>query len=190
MVYSTFSKESPLQRSLAVFCASSLGTDNRYAEAARSLITKLAGGSEPWDIVYGGASVGLMGVVADAALAQSRKVVGVLPACLTNKELEHKSITELHLVDSMHQRKALIAERSNAFLALPGGFGTFEEIFEMITWNQLNIHQKKCVFYNFDGFYDGMISQIKRAQSEGFLRNGFEWVSFCSNEHEVLNCLK
>lgn len=177
-----------MNKSLGVFCASSLGASGEYERESRNLISLLT--QQPgWDVVYGGAKVGLMGVVADAALRNGASVTGVLPTCLRGRELEHEGLTELIFVETMHQRKALIAERSTAFLALPGGFGTYDEIFEMITWNQLRIHNKRCVFFNFDGFYDGIKTQTQHARTQGFLRGGIESVYFCDTAQDVIKTL-
>jgi uncharacterized protein (TIGR00730 family) len=121
-------------------------------------------------LVYGGASIGLMGALADAALAAGAPVVGVLPAVLRGREIAHPGLTELHFVGSMHERKALMAERSDAFLALPGGYGTLDEFLEILTWAQLGIHAKPCVLINMRGFYDGLLTFLDHAVEEGFLQ--------------------
>lgn len=121
--------------------------------------------------VYGGGRVGLMGLMADASLAAGGQVIGVIPHSLAEKEVAHQGLTELHVVESMHDRKALMAELSTGFIALPGGFGTFEEFCEVITWTQLEIHAKRCVLLNVDGYYDPLIAMFDRAVDEGFVSN-------------------
>lgn len=121
-------------------------------------------------LVYGGAKVGLMGVVADAALAAGGEVVGVLPVSLQEKELAHEGLTELHVVSSMHERKAMMADLSDGFIALPGGAGTLEEIFEIWTWGQLGYHRKPCGFLNAAGYYDGLLSFLDLQRDEEFVR--------------------
>ena len=121
-------------------------------------------------LVYGGASVGLMGALADAALAAGVPVVGVLPSVLESREIAHRGLTELHYVSTMHERKALMAERATAFLALPGGYGTLDEFLEILTWAQLGIHSKPCVLVNLLGFYDGLLAFLDHAVEAGFLK--------------------
>ena len=156
------------QRWVGVFCASSDGARPEYLAAARALGTEL--GVRGMGLVYGGASVGLMGALADAALAAGAPVVGVLPAVLKDREIAHRGLTELHFVDTMHERKALMAARADAFLALPGGYGTLDEFLEILTWAQLGLHSKPCVLINVLGFYDGLLSFLDHAAAEGFLQ--------------------
>jgi len=120
-------------------------------------------------LVYGGGNVGLMGALADAALAAGGEVIGVIPRVLVNREIDHRGLTQLHVVDSMHQRKALMAELADAFLALPGGIGTFEELCEALAWSKLGIHAKPCGALNAEGYYDPLLAMMDRAVSEGFL---------------------
>ncbi len=148
-------------RALAVFCGSSHGANPAFATTARQFGEQLA--REQITLVYGGGNVGLMGVIADATLAAGGKVVGVIPHGLAVKELAHAGLTELHIVDSMHQRKALMADRSDAFVAMPGGLGTFEEILEITTWAQLGIHRKPCGLLNVAGYYDKLIAFLDHA---------------------------
>jgi uncharacterized protein (TIGR00730 family) len=122
------------------------------------------------EIVYGGGNVGLMGVVAEAALTAGGRVVGIIPQGLVARELAHPGLTALHVVNSMHERKALMAELSDGFIALPGGFGTLEEFCEVVTWTQLGIHQKPCGLLNVDGYYDGLLAFLAHALREDFLR--------------------
>lgn len=153
---------------LCVFCGSSLGVNSAYAEAATTLGTLLA--ARGIGLVYGGGNVGLMGVIADAALAGGGEVIGVIPRALADREIAHTGCTELRVVDSMHTRKAMMAELSDAFLAMPGGVGTFEELFEAITWTQLGLHRKPCGLLNVAGFYTPLAFFIDQAVSEGFIK--------------------
>lgn len=123
-----------------------------------------------YGLVYGGASIGLMGAVADGALAAGGTVVGVIPEVIEEFEIGHKGLTETHVVRTMHERKALMAERADAFVALPGGFGTMDEFMEVVTWAQLLIHAKPCVLVNVHGYYDGLLSYLKTAVDQGFIR--------------------
>lgn len=155
-------------KTVCVYCGSNVGVRDEYAEAARQLARHLAAAGV--GIVYGGASKGLMGILADAMLEAGGEVVGVIPEALQAREIAHRSLTELHIVNSMHERKALMAELSNAFVALPGGFGTLEEIVEMLTWAQLQIHEKPCALLNVAGYFDGLLAYLDHAVAEGFLR--------------------
>lgn len=137
---------------LAVYCGSSPGADPAFATAARELGTEMA--VRGIGLVFGGGHVGLMGTIADAALAAGGEVIGVIPTALRDKELAHRGCTELHIVSTMHERKALMADFANGFVALPGGYGTLEEMFEMLTWGQLGYHSKPCGFLNVAGFFD------------------------------------
>jgi uncharacterized protein (TIGR00730 family) len=152
---------------LCVFCGSSAGTRPAYAEAARAFAAELVRRGQ--DLVYGGGSVGLMGVVADAVLAAGGRAIGVIPRPLATKELLHTGLTETHVVASMHERKALMAQLSDGFVALPGGLGTFEELLEILTWSQLGIHQKPVGVLNVDGYWDGFTALLDRAVAEGFV---------------------
>ena len=122
------------------------------------------------ELVYGGGHVGLMGIVADAALSEGGRVIGVIPQALADKEVAHSGLTELRIVKSMHERKAVMAELSDAFLALPGGYGTWEELFEVLTWSQLGIQRKACAILNVEGYYDPLLEMADKALSDGFLR--------------------
>ena len=157
-----------LQKSLAVFCASANGARAEYRAAAEELGLALA--QRGLGLIYGGAKVGLMGAVADAALAAGGHVVGVIPHVLVDKEVAHNGVTELHVTTTMHTRKALMAERADAFLVLPGGYGTFEEMFEVLAWQTLKIHSKPVVLLNVAGFYDKMLEFLDVCDTEGMLR--------------------
>ena len=152
---------------ICVFCGSRPGNRPEYVEAARTLGALLA--ERRIGLIYGGGNVGLMGVVADAALKGGGEVIGVIPTALVHRELAHDHLTELRVVDSMHERKALMAELSDAVIALPGGFGTFEELFETVTWSQLGIHRKAFGVLNVAGFYDGLLALVQHAVDEGFI---------------------
>ncbi|GHG85324.1 TIGR00730 family Rossman fold protein [Comamonas sp. JC664] len=154
-------------RSVCVFCGSRPGARPEYLEAASLMGTELA--RRGLTLVYGGASVGLMGAVADAALAAGGKVVGVLPGFLGAKELAHRGLTELHSVDSMHERKALMEKRSDAFIALPGGYGTLDELFEIVTWAQLGLHQKPMGLLDTRGFFQPLLAMARHHAAEGFV---------------------
>ena len=157
----------PLRR-VCVFTGSRLGADPAYAAAAEELAR--AAGAAGLGLVYGGASVGLMGVLADAALDAGLEVTGVIPQALVGREIAHPRLRDLRVVGSMHERKALMAELSDAFVALPGGAGTLEELFEVYTWSQLGLHAKPCALLNVRGYYDGLAGFLDHAVSEGFLR--------------------
>ena len=153
--------------SICVYCGSRPGELPAYAEAARRVGREI--GSRGWQLVYGGGHAGLMGVVADAALAAGATVVGVIPQSLMGRELGHRGLTELHVVDTMHQRKLLMAERSDAFLALPGGIGTFEELFEVWSWRQLGYHDKPLGLLNVAGYFDGLLGFLEHSKVQGFM---------------------
>jgi len=155
-------------RNVAIFCASANGAKPVYAEAAAILARSLA--RMGVGIVYGGANVGLMHVVAETALAEGGSVIGVIPSVLVEAEVAHRELTELHITDSMHTRKAMMGDRSDAFIALPGGFGTFEELFEVLAWQTLRIHTKPVFLLNIDGFYDGLLSFLDHCVAEGMLK--------------------
>lgn len=157
-----------LPRRLCVFCGSSTGRHGGDAEVAARFARLLA--ERKIELVYGGGSIGLMGVVADAVLAAGGKVIGVIPEFLATREVCHGGLTELHIVNSMHTRKAMMAELSDGFVALPGGLGTFEELFEILTWAQLRLHRKPIGLLNPRGFFTGLLTQVERAIEDGFCR--------------------
>jgi len=154
--------------SVCVFCGSNIGARDEYSEAARQVGRAVA--MHGLTLVYGGAAVGLMGALADAALAAGGRVVGVIPRALVERELAHSGLSELHEVGSMHERKAMMADRSHAFLALPGGAGTLEELFEVWTWAQLGHHQKPVGLLNVGGFFDALLAFLDHQVSERFIR--------------------
>lgn len=153
---------------LCVYCGSNHGNSAAFTQAARELGEALA--DRNLELVYGGSHVGLMGVVADAVLARGGQVTGVLPRFMADKELAHTRLTKLHLVDTMHERKRLMLELAEGFVALPGGFGTFEEIFEAITWGQLHLHAFPCALLNIAGYYDALVEFLRGSSAHGFVR--------------------
>ncbi len=155
-------------RRICVFCGSSVGLRPAYAEAACELGRTLA--ERGIGVVFGGGKVGLMGVLADAALAAGGEAIGVIPQALVAREIGHNGLTKLHVVHSMHERKTLMADLADGFIALPGGYGTFEEFCEAVTWTQLGIHKKPCGLLNIDGYYDAMLELLDRAVADGFIR--------------------
>ncbi len=153
---------------ICVFAGSTKGARPAYAEAARSLGAELV--RRRLGLVYGGGSIGLMGVLADAVLAAGGEVIGVIPGPLASRELAHAGLTALHVVDSMHERKAMMASLCDGFVALPGGLGTFEETLEVLTWAQLGIHRKPVGVLNVEGYWDGLRRLLAHAVGEGFVR--------------------
>jgi uncharacterized protein (TIGR00730 family) len=153
--------------SICVYCGSRPGALPAYAEAARAVGEEI--GRRGWQLVYGGGRAGLMGVVADAALSAGASVIGVIPQSLMGRELGHRQLTELHVVDTMHQRKTMMAERSDAFLALPGGIGTFEELFEVWTWRSLGYHDKPIGLLNVAGYFDQLLGFLAHTEREGLM---------------------
>jgi hypothetical protein len=157
----------PDLRSVCVYAGSSIGRRPAYAEAARTLGRLLA--ARRVTVVYGGGAIGLMGVLADAALEAGGEVIGVIPRALRRREVGHEGLTELRVVESMHERKLAMAELADAFIALPGGIGTLEELIEAHTWTQLGIHEKPCSVLDVDGYYRPLIALLDHAVEEGFL---------------------
>ncbi len=155
-------------KNVAVFCASAEGLNPVYRSAAEALGRELA--ARGVGVIYGGGRAGLMGVVADAALAEGGHVVGVIPEVLVDLEVAHHAVSELHVTSTMHTRKALIGERSDAFVILPGGFGTMEEMFEVLAWQTLKLHAKPIVLLNTAGFYDHLLAWLGHCVAEGLLR--------------------
>ena len=155
-------------RSICVFCGASSGRDARYAAAAASFGRLLA--EENIELVWGGGHVGLMGVVADGVLEAGGRVFGVIPTFMAERELAHPQASEMIVVDSMHARKAAMADRADGFVALPGGFGTLDELFEIVTWAQLHIHTKPVGLLNVNGFFDPLIAMVRHMSAEGFVK--------------------
>ena len=156
-------------KKIAIYCGSSAGPNEIYRTQAAQLGTSLA--ENGIHVIFGGGKVGMMGILADAALEAGGKVTGVIPGFLHVKEVAHKGLTELITVDTMHQRKALIENLCDGAIALPGGFGTLDELFEMLTWGQLGLHDKPVGILNTNGFYDQILSAVDRMVAEGFLRD-------------------
>ena len=155
-------------RRVCVFAGSSAGVRSEYATAAAALGRALH--AQGIELVYGGAHVGLMGVVADATLAAGGRATGVIPEALVSKELAHAGLSDLRVVSSMHERKALMSDLSDGFIALPGGWGTWEELFEVLTWAQLGLHRKPCGLLNVGGYFDGLLAFLAHSVAEGFVR--------------------
>jgi len=156
-------------RRVCVYCGSNTGNRPEYAAAARDLANVLI--RHDLELVYGGADKGIMGILADAVLEQGGKVHGVIPKMLCEKEIAHPGLTELHVVASMHARKTMMAALSDGFIAMPGGFGTLEEIIEIVTWGQLRFHDKPCGLLNINGYFDHLLCYLDHANNEGFLRS-------------------
>ena len=173
-------------RSVCVYCGASPGHDPQYAEAARALGQEMA--QQKLALVYGGGHVGLMGIIADAVLEAGGEVTGVIPKALMDTEIGHNRLTRLLVVKDMHERKALMAEHANGFIAMPGGIGTLEELFEAMTWAQLGFHDKPVGLLNVNGFYDTLIAFLSQLSQEGFLRD--EHRSLLINESEPVALLE
>src|SRR5271156_5542044 len=178
-----------VRRRVCVFCGSSLGVKQAYRAEAVALGRLL--GEAGLGLVYGGAQVGLMGALADSALDNGGEVIGVIPRTLAGIEVAHQRLSQLVLVETMHERKALMAKESDAFLALPGGFGTLDEFFEILTWAQLGIHTKPCVLVNTAGYYDHLLSFLQVAIDEGFLKpKNNALIHVVTDAAEALHCIQ
>ncbi len=153
--------------SVCVFCGTASGNDPQYAESAREVARLLV--QKGCRIVFGGGKVGLMGVVAEAALAAGGHVIGIAPKLLIEKEIMHRGLTELHVVETIHERKVMMTGLADAFLILPGGYGTLDELFEVLTLQQLKVHDKPCGLLNVDGFFDALVTYLDHATAQGFL---------------------
>ena len=171
-------------RALCIFCGSSSGNDPAYSAVARHVGAFLA--SSDITLVYGGGRVGLMGSLADAVLEAGGRVIGVIPQMLIDKEVGHAGLTELHIVRTMTERKLLMGELSDAFVALPGGIGTMDELFEVWTWSQLELHHKPCGVLNHNGYYDSLIAFLDHAVHEGFLHRRHRAMFLVDSEIETL----
>jgi len=164
---------------LCVYCGSSSGSRPVYAKAARELARVLV--RHDYELVYGGADKGIMAVIADTVLEQGGKVHGVIPKMLCDKEIAHQNLTELHVVAAMHERKTMMAALSDGFIAMPGGYGTLEEIIEIVTWGQLQFHDKPCGLLNVDGYFDHLLAFLDHAVGEGFLKVENRKMLLCDN---------
>ncbi len=169
---------------ICIFCGSSPGSRPAYAAAAEALARYLV--SKGIAIVYGGGNVGLMGVLADTALAAGGEVIGVIPRSLVEKEVAHTRLRDLRIVNSMHERKALMAELSDAFIALPGGYGTFDEFCEILTWTQLGLQNKPCGILNVDGYYDRLLEMFDHAVQEQFVKPAHRQMVISESDAEAL----
>jgi uncharacterized protein (TIGR00730 family) len=174
----------PSMRRVCLFCGSSPGTNPLYLEAARKVGRTLA--RRGLTLVYGGGSVGLMGAVADAALAEGGEVVGVIPRALQLRELAHANLTTLHVVGSMHERKAKMAEHADAFVALPGGIGTLEEFAEILTWAQLGLHVRPCGLLDVAGYWRPLVAFFDHAVAEGFVRPAHRGLVLVNDDPDAL----
>jgi uncharacterized protein (TIGR00730 family) len=172
-------------KTIAVFCASANGANPAYRSTAEDLGRTLA--QRNLGLIYGGGNTGLMGALADAALAAGGHVIGVIPHVLVDLEVAHHGVTELHVTDTMHTRKALMASRADAFIILPGGYGTFEELFEVLAWQTLKIHSKPVVLLNVAGFYDTMLAFLDVCDREGMLRNNRNILLVATTVEEALH---
>jgi uncharacterized protein (TIGR00730 family) len=171
-------------RRICVFCGSSSGVRSEYAQAAQTIGRLIC--RHGIELVYGGGNVGLMGTLADACLQEGGRVIGVIPQALADKEVAHTGLTELRVVSSMHQRKSVMADLSDAFVALPGGYGTWEELFEVLSWSQLGIQRKACGLLNVNGYYDPLLELADKSVSEGFLREAHRDLLLSDDDPERL----
>lgn len=169
---------------ICVYCGSSPGRDPAYAEAARALGQTLV--ARGLGLVYGGASVGVMGALAEAVLAEGGEAIGIIPRALAIKEVAHPDLTEQHVVESMHDRKAMMAQVADGFVALPGGWGTIEELFEILTWAQLGFHDKPCGMLNVSGYFDGLFAFLEHAIEEEFVRPVYRDILMLEEDPERL----
>ena len=174
---------------VAVYCGSRLGNDEVYEQAARELGNALA--DNGMGLVYGGASIGLMGAVADEVIKGGAEAVGVIPTFMLKHEIAHEQLTRLHLTDTMHTRKTVMAEYADAFITLPGGLGTLEEIMEIATWRQLYQHEKPMIILNINGFYDRMIEHLKYTTEQGFMKQqDLDRLVVCNTINEAIEMLQ
>ncbi len=155
-------------KNVCVYCGSSSNVDDDFKNAATKLGASIA--AEKWGVVYGGGRVGLMGLVADSAMSSGGEVVGIIPSHIEEREVQHEELTELHVVDTMHVRKQMMVDRSQAFVILPGGLGTLDELFELLTWKQLGLHDKPIVIVNMKGYWEKLLNAIDNIANEGFMR--------------------
>lgn len=160
-----------MKKHLTVYCGSSTGFDKEYTEQSKSLAREMV--SNNYHLVYGAGNVGLMGIIADEVLSLGGKVVGVIPQHLRDREVGHSGLTELIVTQTMHERKMIMAERTNGFIAMPGGIGTLEEIIEVMTWSQLDLHPYPVCFYNINGYYDKLFSFLEHMVTQGFLKQAY-----------------
>ena len=171
-------------KNICVFCGSRLGSNPIYQETAQELGKLMV--AQNYDLVYGGANIGIMGLLADAVLIRGGKVTGVMPRFLAEQEIAHTNLSQMHLVNSMHERKQKMSELSDVFITFPGGIGTFEEFFEITTWAQLNLHQKPVCILNVNGYYDLLLEFINHAMNQGFFRRETRDLIIVENTPEAL----
>lgn len=171
-------------KSICVYCGSNPGKRPAYQSAAKNLGVALA--KNGISLIYGGASVGIMGLLADTVLAEGGEVIGVMPQALVDKEVAHHGLTELKVVQSMHERKAMMVELADGFIALPGGLGTLEEIFETLTWAQLGFHQKPCALLNTEGYYDHLTRFLAHAVEQRFIKDNYQEILLVDATPEAL----
>jgi uncharacterized protein (TIGR00730 family) len=183
------SMDERLRRRVCVFCGSKTGVGPAYRAEAVALCSLL--GESGVGLVYGGAQIGLMGALADAALAQGGEVLGVIPRSLAAVEVAHQGLSRLVVVETMHERKALMAQEADAFVALPGGFGTLDEFFEILTWAQLGIHEKPCVLVNTGGYFDHLLRFLQVAIDQGFLKEEYyAYINVSGSSAEALQSIQ
>lgn len=183
---SIFTKEN-FMKNIAVYCGSGSGKNPAYTQAAQLLGQKMS--DRGYGLVYGGGDVGLMGTIADAVITNGKDVIGVIPQALYDLEVAHLGLTELLVVDTMHERKALMMKHADAFVAMPGGIGTLEELFEVLTWFQLKFHQKPIGVLNVNGYYDQLLGFVQHAVAEGFIRENIGDLLVTASEPAELICL-
>lgn len=173
---------------IAVYCGSAVGKNPLYKQAAHELGAALA--KQQIGIVYGGSNIGLMGTLAEAALQNNGQVIGVMPTNLQKREVTHTELTEIHIVENMHVRKATMVDLADAFVALPGGCGTLDEYFEVFTWAQIGLHEKPVILLNIDGFYDSLIQHFERMFYEGFVQESHrEFLKIASTAEDVIRII-
>jgi uncharacterized protein (TIGR00730 family) len=184
LLYKKIKKET-MKKKIAVFCGSNFGTEQIFKESAYDLGKLLS--QKEYSLIYGGSSTGLMGVLADGVIENNGEVIGILPRFLQEKEVAHTKLTQLILVEDMHQRKAKMNELADGFVVLPGGLGTLEELFEILTWSQLGLHQKRIVLLNIKGYYDPLLSLLQNLEDHGFLKLSYKLTFMVCDS--VLACL-
>ncbi|MEX0445575.1 TIGR00730 family Rossman fold protein [Xenorhabdus sp. SGI246] len=184
IVLKSSSEKNEVIKSIAVYCGSSLGVSEIYQESAIIFAKELV--KRGITLVYGGASVGIMGIVADTVLREGGQVIGVIPALLEEREISHKNLSELHIVETMHQRKNKMIELADGFVALPGGFGTLEEFSEVFTWSMIGLNSKPCGILNINDFYDPLISMINKMADECFLQEKYRNMAIIEKNPTVL----
>ncbi len=175
-------------QSVCVYCGSSSKVDEVHKKSAVDLGKALAG--QGWSVVYGGGRVGLMGLAADAVLEAGANVIGIIPSHIQEREIEHTELTELHVVDSMHTRKQMMVDKSDAFVILAGGLGTLDEFFELLTWKQLGLHDKAIVVCNIDGYWDKLLGTIDHLAEKGFMRPEDKAFRIVERVEDVIEALK